>query len=425
MIYKLRRRLILIVAASVVAVFALIFGMIAAYSVSSVNRTVDRINDALAAGGGKFPEISEGENDDEREDDPPDKSEEKDPEDADPPKPGNMDIWGELRFSTRFFTVYFDEDGELDATYTEHIMLVDADTAAEYAGRVVNSGGRGWLGNYRYIVYNYDDGTAVTFVDASMNRSQSRSLLLGVLGVLSASAVLIILLTVFLSRRAVRPVAESYEKQKQFVTDASHELKTPLTLILANLDIAEAELGHSEWLDDIRTEGRQMSALVQSLVTLSRMDEDRLPVTLSDFSLSDAAGDVASEFQPAAESAGLTFLSDIPDGVTVMSDEAGVRRIISVLLDNAVKYCDRGGKIRVILSGGKHPTLTVENDYAAAEELETSRLFDRFYRADKARTSGSGFGIGLSIAESCARRARASLTAAAGNGTVRFTLSFR
>lgn len=144
-------------------------------------------------------------------------------------------------------------------------------------------------------------------------------------------------------------MAESYEKQKQFIIDANHKLKTPLTLILTDLDIAESEVVQNEWLDDIRTEGQRMSTLVNQLVVLSRMDEARPQENDTSFCFSDAATDTVSEFQTMAKQRHITLTTEMTEFLHFLGDEAELRRLVAILLDNAVKYCDEKGMISVTL----------------------------------------------------------------------------
>ena len=394
MIWRLRRKFILISTLSMLGVFALIFVLIVVSGYSSLNRTMDELTDAVSSGRWKFPE----------------------PDDDVPPpkgsmgKPDGMGTGSEVRFSTRYFTVTYEDDGEVDVD-TEHIHAVDADEAVAYAAAVRDGDARGWYGIYRYKVYADDGETAIVFVDGSMNRSQLRTQLLNTAAVLSGSVAVVLLLIILFSRVAVKPAAESYAKQKQFITDANHELKTPLTLILTNLDIAETELGQNEWLDDIRAEGRQMAELVGQMVALCRMDEEKPPLSKAEFDLSETVADTVSEFEPLARAQGKRMESEILPAVRCFGDEGAIRRLLAILLDNAVKYCDPAGEIRVTLSCKRHAVLEVVNSYAAVGEADLNRLFDRFYRSDKARTSGSGFGIGLSIAQATASAHRATLSA--------------
>ena len=398
MIYKLQRRFILICTVSVLSVVALVFGVIVALNISSLNKNMDVLADQVSEGGGRFPgSFHEGFK--------PDKL---------PPKnEPNFDFMGpETPFSTRHFTVLFERSGDVARTIMESIYAITEEQAIEYAEEILDGDKeRGWISNYRYKVFSTGFGTGVVFVDGSMNRSamvQSMAIA-GV--VLLVCAVLVLALIFLLSKRAVKPIAESYEKQKQFITDANHELKTPLTLILANLDIAESELGKNEWLDDIRSEGHRMTELVNQLVALSRMDEENHALNLADVALGKIVADTVSEFEPLAISRGKTMGANIDSDIIYHGDEALLRRLVGILMDNAIKYCDYGGDIVVTLHCNRHIVLTVENTYAAVDELELNRLFDRFYRADKARTFKGGYGIGLSMAKAIVEKHKGEIVA--------------
>ena len=188
-------------------------------------------------------------------------------------------------------------------------------------------------------------------------------------------------------------------------------MKTPLTLILTNVDIAEAELGKNEWLDDIRSEGHRMTDLVNQLVDFSRMDEEKRPLNETDMDISEIVSDTVSEFHPLAEERNQWVSADVDPHISYRGEEALIRRLLSVLMDNAVKYCDEGGEIRVSLKRRKFVVLTVENTYRNVGSVELERLFDRFYRADKARTYTGGYGIGLSIARMIVQKHRGEITA--------------
>ena len=398
MIYKLQRRFILICTVSVLSVVALVFGVIVALNISSLNKNMDVLADRVSEGGGRFPgSFNEGFK--------PDKL---------PPKNDpNFDFIGpETPFSTRHFTVLFDEKGKVFKTFTESIYAIDKEQAVEYAEEILEGDKeRGWISNYRYKVFSTGFGTGVVFVDGSINRSAMMQSMAIAGVVLLVCAVLVLALIFLLSKRAVKPIAESYEKQKQFITDANHELKTPLTLILANLDIAESELGKNEWLDDIRSEGHRMTELVNQLVALSRMDEENHTLIFSDVALGRMVADTVSEFEPLAVSRGKTMGANIDTGIIYHGDEALLRRLVGILMDNAIKYCDYGGEIVVTLHRSRHIVLTVENTYVAVGELELNRLFDRFYRADKARTFKGGYGVGLSMAKAIAEKHKGEITA--------------
>lgn len=382
MINRLRRKFILISTVSVVSVVLLVFLVMTAFNVHSMNRTVDILADNVSKGGGRFPEFSDKEAKPER-------------------KNGDNDfITPETRFSTRCFTVWLDKNGEVEKVNIEFIVAVTEEEAVEYAKKAISGASkRAWISNYRYKISETQTGNEIVFVDGTMNKVSFLQSTMVSAVVLIGCAVLVLALIVLLSKRMVRPVAESYEKQKRFITDANHELKTPLTLILANLDIAEAELGKNEWLNDIRIEGHRMTELVNQLVALSNMDEEKQHLNACELSLSDMLLDMCCEFKSLAEAKGKRLFFEIEPNVILCGDEALLRRLVSVLLDNAVKYCDTDGEIKINLSKSKKIVLTVENTYKDVEAAELDRLFERFYRADKARSFTGGYGIGLSIAK--------------------------
>ena len=398
MIYKLGRRFILISTLSMLLVVSLIFGVMLMLNISSMNRNIDILADRVSEGGGRFP----------------DSFEEKPFLDKVPLR-NDQDfdfITPETPFSTRHFTVFFDKDGNVSKTMMESIFSIPEGKAIDYAREAMNRGdARGWIYNYRYKVFSTDMGCGVVLVDGSMNRSAlMQSTMISAI-VLLACAALVLILIFLLSKKAVKPIAESYEKQKQFVTDANHELKTPLTLILANLDIAEAELGKNEWLDDIRAEGHRMTELVNQLVALSRMDEEGQTMSITEVSFGKLVSDTVTEFEALAKDRGKTLAANVDKAVTYHGDEALLRRLVGILMDNAIKYCDLGGEIGVTLHRGRRVVLTVENTYAAVNEIELHRLFDRFYRADKARKFTGGYGVGLSMAKAIVEKHKGEITA--------------
>jgi len=398
MIYRLQKKFILICTVSLLTVIAFVFGIILVLNTSSLNKNMDMLADRVSEGGGRFPGSME----------------EKPHPDIMPPR-NEQDfefITPETPFSTRHFTVFFDKQGEVVRTNTESIYSITQEVAIEYAEKVVYDGeGRGWISNYRYKVFSTETGTGVVFVDGSMNRSAlMQSMTIAGLVFLGCAA-LVLILIFLLSKKAVKPIAESYEKQKQFITDANHELKTPLTLILANLDIAEAELGKNEWLDDIRAEGHRMTELVNQLVALSRMDEAGQKLNVTEISLDKLVSDTVAEFEPLAGERGKALKTNVDKGISYWGDEALLRRLVGILMDNAIQYCDQDGKITVALHRGRRIVLTVENTYAAVGELELNRLFDRFYRADKARKFTGGYGVGLSMAKAIVEKHKGEITA--------------
>lgn len=253
-------------------------------------------------------------------------------------------------------------------------------------------------------------GTVICLVNASAGLYALFILLLISSGIGALSFLAVLFTVILASGRAVKPVAESYSRQKQFVTDAGHELKTPLTVISANNELARMTCGGSEWLDSIDRQVEKLNRLVENLITLAKADEEQKPL-FSAFSLSDAVCDTAGVFEAPANAGNRRLDFQIAENISYYGDESRLRRVVSILMDNAVKYCDEGGTITVRLTADRQIRLQIWNDFTDAEHCETEKMFQRFYRADPARTSDGGFGLGLSIAKADVEAHRGSIRA--------------
>ena len=405
MIYRLRKKFIRICMCSFLAVFVVLFGAIFTLTSLQTTHALDDLANIIAENDGRFPgydSLAQGP--------------------AGPPG----GITKESPFTTRFFTVRFDASGTVTSIDARSVASIESEDARALAEEALAEGkSRGWSDGFRYLLTESGDSTLAIFVSADGELAATNRLLYTVTAVFAGGSLIVLLLVTLLSKRAVRPVAESVERQQQFITDASHELKTPLTLIRTNLDIIEAEQGASPWLDDIRSETASMTQLVNHLVALTRMNERADSAALETVDLSALTCETADAFAPLAEQNGLALTQTIAPAVQVHGDARALGQLLAILLDNACKYCDDGGAIRLQLSGGKHPQLELSNSYAAVGTLATDRLFDRFYRADPARTQGSGFGLGLSIAKAICERHHAQISAqAADDRTILFRVRF-
>lgn len=400
MIYRLRRKFIQICTLSFLAVFVALFLGIYLVTYFQTTSSLDQLADIVSENGGHFPSFQA-----------PGPQESSRPAEQDPEAP----------FTTRFFTVFFDAQGG-NALYRRGLPCQRHTGGSGRAGKrsLGKSDPRGWVEGYRYKIWETEEGSAVVCISGAMMLDANRAFLTAACLVFVGGSLAVLLLVVLLSKRAVGPVAESYQRQRQFVTDASHELKTPLTLLQANLDILESEAGENPWLSDMKEETFTMTQLVRRLVDLARLDEEA-PLQSSFFDLAQAVWETAAAFLPAAEQSGKRLTWEGPPSLLWKGDEGALRQLAFILLDNAVKYCDPEGAIQVGLSGKRHPVLTVDNSCQAVDSLPLSRLFDRFYRADSARTYGSGFGVGLSIAKGIAERHGGSISAAKlEGGRIRF-----
>lgn len=237
---------------------------------------------------------------------------------------------------------------------------------------------------------------------------------------------MVFLLLVVLSKRAVRPFAQNLERQRQFVTDASHELKTPLSILSADIDLLSDSCGESQWLESARTQITRLDKLIHNLVELARTEETIREGGAETFPLSDIALASAEAFQPLAEAEGKALAAEVPPGVELRGVQDDLFRLFSILLDNAIKYCDAGGTIRMSVSQrGRTVRISVSNPCAGVNPAQLPRYFDRFYRTDSSRARATGgYGIGLSTAKAIAARHRGRLTNHYTNGVISFTALF-
>ena len=403
MIYNLRKKFIKICTLSFLSVFVLLLGSIMLITNYQTNAALDTLADIVADSGGRFPDYDDLYT-----------------APAEPPHGINQ----ESPFTTRYFIVHYDANGDLESIDIRSIASANRSDAEALAKEAVASGKeRGWLENYRYKVVQDESGTDVIFISGAAERASNQRFLLAAAAVFVAGSLVVLLLIVLLSRRAVEPIADSYDKQKQFITDSSHELKTPLTLIRTNLDILESENGTSEWLDDIRTETDNMTQLVNRLVQLARMDEGVAPQPLQRFDLSEAVSEMADAFAPVIEQQGMAFIQTITPNVTLNGDERAIRQLVGILLDNACKYSPTDSVITVKLrTEGKKAVLSVRSQGAPIPREQLERIFERFYRADPSRTE-TGYGLGLAIATELARHHHGKVWAESDDGGNTFFFS--
>ena len=334
----------------------------------------------------------------------------------------------ETPFSTRFFVLRYTSDGTLTEANLDNIASVKTDDTQSYLSAALAHGaGYGYCGSYRFFVAQTDDGGNIAiFLDSYQSLRSMRTVLVWSLIADAACILLVFLLVVLLSRRAIDPVVRSAQQQKQFITDASHELKTPITVIATSLKVLEMETGRQKWIDKAMAQTEKLTSLVNSLVTLSRMDEEDSPLRMEDFPVSDAVRETAESFVDFAASKGHELRLSITDNLTYRGDEYAVRQLVSILLDNAVKYALPDSPIEFSLEKAKRGVvLRSSNACEDVAPADAQKLFDRFYRADPSRSSGSGFGIGLSISRSIAAGHHGSIRARVDDGKIEFTAELK
>ena len=332
----------------------------------------------------------------------------------------------ETPFETRFFTVKLDTDGTVIATDTAKVVAVDDALAQKYA-KTVFGGKRdsGYLSTYRYMRSNNGEEVICVFVDAYRELESVRSFVVSSIVISLIGLVMVFALVVLLSEVALKPIIESYEKQKRFITDAGHEMKTPLTVISANTEIIEMESGDSQWTSGIKNQVAKLAALTEKLVILSKMEEG-VKLEMNEFSLSEALFDTCDQYKSIAMSSGIRFDVAIAENVTMMGNEGEIRRCASLLLDNAFRYVNKGGAVELRaqkLTNGVEIRLANSTD--GVERGSLDRWFDRFYRTDLSRNSSTGgSGIGLSVVKAIVNAHGGTVKAASHDGVkVEFTIN--
>ena len=325
----------------------------------------------------------------------------------------------EAAYETRYFAIEFDDNGVVVLTNTGSIAAVTSESAVELAQQVYDSGKtHGFLDVYRYSVTDTDDGKLVLFLNRSRELNGVRTFAKTSLGVALIGIICVFLLVVLLSKRAIKPIAESYEKQKRFITDASHELKTPLTIINSNTEVLELTQGENEWTDSIKSQVSRLTKLTNDLVSLTRMDESGNKLIKTDFSLSDAITEAVEPYRSLAQNEGKRFELSCPGNITNCGNEESIRKLAVILADNAIKYSDDGGSISVsVKQTGRGTVLRFFNTVDNIEKGNHDELFERFYRPDISRNSATGgYGIGLSIANSIVQAHHGKISARSEDG---------
>lgn len=332
--------------------------------------------------------------------------------------------------SSNFFVVRFDRKGDIVYSDVSRISSVTEEEAKELAEKVYIKNERsGKIDSFEYMVREsrMRMGMVVVFLDTSGEiYSYIRVLFLSAaIGI--ACWVIMLLFVILLSKRAIRPIAENMEKQKQFVTNAGHEIKTPVAIIQSNTEAMELYNGENKWSKNIKEQTVRLNELMKNLLTLARMDESSANLIQSDFSLSQLLTDHIECFRETLELRGITLQTSIQPMIFFRANKEHITQLISVLMDNAMKYTNEGGNIFVSLErNDKRLKLQFKNTCRQLPPASPDKLFERFYRADEARTQkNGGYGIGLSVAQSITETYKGRISAEYENGnTIVFTVCF-
>ncbi len=343
--------------------------------------------------------------------------------DRKPPIAPTIDL--DVLHSARFFTVRYGRNGEVLDVDIEHISSVDETRARELADKASELGSeRGRIGGYRYAVKRVEGDRMIFFMDDSMQSMSFFRILLVSCGIAAICWLSVLIFVIILSKNVVRPIIAGMEKQKQFITNAGHELKTPLAIIRSNNDAMSLIHGENKYNRNIRSQTVRLNTLMSDMLTLARLDES-VGFELETVELSELAEEHIRVYRDAALERGLELKVEISPRLTVKTSPDGFRRLITLILDNALKYTSDGGSISITLTKqGGHILFVEENDCSSEHTPDPERLFERFYRGDSARTQSdtSGYGIGLSAAREICEKLGGKLSAQYISDTrIRFT----
>lgn len=304
----------------------------------------------------------------------------------------------EIKETSYFRVMYYLKEKNFETDLT-HSTQVSTEEAEDYAKQALDScEDKGYIGQYRYLVHRTKIGIQITFLSREMAMEALQTNCKTLIGISALGIVVMAIALTAASSAITAPLVRSHQKQKEFITSASHELKTPLTVINADAQLLESEIGENEWLQDILHQVERMTEMTHRLVYLARLEEQGNELVKIDFPISDVAEELAKAYQSVAKTSGKEYAIRIQEDITYHGDEKAIRELMTVLLDNAFKYSPEQGQIKVELKTERQGVcFAVENTVEHVTEEQMRKFTDRFYRADTS-DKVKGFGIGLSIA---------------------------
>ncbi len=393
MIKKLQRKFILLSMSALLFVLTVIIAGINIVNYNAVTKEADNLLSIITENKGEFP--------------------------IEPDKFGNKLPPGmspEIPYESRYFSVVLNSNtNQILFVETSRIISVDKQAAIVFANTALqNKNDTGFIENFRYKIYSENNFTRITFLDCGRKLDAYHNFLIASVTISVFGFLIVFAFVVFFSNRIIRPISESYEKQKRFITDASHEIKTPLTIICADADVLEMEIGENEWLNDVKKQAEQLTELTNDLVFLSRMEESEHTLPSIDFPFSEVVAETSLSFQRLAQSQEKELECLIPPMLTLCGNEKSIRQLVSILLDNAIKYSPPFEKIYMTVAE-EHKCITINVTNVTLQAIDKEHLkllFDRFYRVDASRNSKTGgHGIGLSIAKAIVEAHHGKITA--------------
>ena len=409
MFRKLKIRFILLASAAIVCILLTMIAVLNSVRFLQTNGEIQAVLNILSANNGDFPSVEET---------------------AESLQNDRITI--DTIYQYRYFSVVYNEDKTLYSTNLDHLSNLSKEQALSYANKVIKnsrSSGVFKVGSQFYSYQITQDSKTKRYllvVLDSTNYLESRNDFFWLsIQLCFYSFIFFVLVVSGFSNFAIRPYIKNYENQKRFITNAGHELKTPLAIISANTELQELMTGENEWTESTKDQVERLSNLINQMVVLARLEEQP-DVTLVDVNFSEVVKKVAGNFKSVIEKAGKKYEIKLQEDIHVKATEDELYELVSILIDNACKYCDEDGQIFVTLTKakrGKRARLTVANSYADGKNVDYSRFFDRFYREDESHNQKQpGYGIGLSMAESLVRIFKGRIWVSYKKGLIGFTV---
>ena len=409
MFRKLKIRFILLASAAIVCILLTMIAVLNSVRFLQTNGEIQAVLNILSANNGDFPSVEET---------------------AESLQNDRITI--DTIYQYRYFSVVYKEDRTLYSTNLDHLSNLSKEQALSYANKVIKnsrSSGVFKVGSQFYSYQITQDSKTKRYllvVLDSTNYLESRNDFFWLsIQLCFYSFIFFVLVVSGFSNFAIRPYIKNYENQKRFITNAGHELKTPLAIISANTELQELMTGENEWTESTKDQVKRLSNLINQMVVLARLEEQP-DVTLVDVNFSEVVKKVAGNFKSVIEKAGKKYEIKLQEDIHVKATEDELYELVSILIDNACKYCDEDGQIFVTLTKakrGKRARLTVANSYADGKNVDYSRFFDRFYREDESHNQKQpGYGIGLSMAESLVRIFKGRIWVSYKKGLIGFTV---
>ena len=333
-------------------------------------------------------------------------------------------ITEETPYETRYFSVILDDDGNAIFADTAKISSIDEEEAFDLAETLYTENKTdGFYESLRYSTLVSDEGTMYIFVDFSKSFDVVANFAIYSFLISIGGMVGFFILLFFLSKVMIKPVKDSYIKQKSFITNASHDIKTPLTIISADTEIIEMEYGESEWTNDVKKQISRLADLTNKLVFLSKIDEDEYVMSKTNFDISKTLNDSIEPYESLSVTKGINFNYEIDENIMIEANQDMIGQMFNLLLDNALKYAL--SKISISLKrNGKQVEICFENDVEQIEKGEHNKIFERFYRLDSSRNSSTGgHGIGLSVVKAIVDTHKGKITCKSENTqSIKFTI---